>query len=47
MRFPSYARTTTSLLQTARMLAWLVAGIIGLHGCYLLTGVRLGRRYSP
>ena len=44
---PSYARTTTRLLQTARILAWLVAGIIGLHGGYLLAGVRLGRRYAP
>ncbi len=43
---PSYARTTTRLLQTARILSWLVAGIIGLHGCYLLAGARLGRRYS-
>jgi uncharacterized phage infection (PIP) family protein YhgE len=43
---PTYARTTSRLLQTARILAWLVAGIIGLHGCYLLAGVRLGRRYT-
>jgi uncharacterized phage infection (PIP) family protein YhgE len=43
---PAYARTTGQLLETGRLLAWLVAAIVGLHGCYLLTSVRMGRRYS-
>jgi ABC-type transporter Mla subunit MlaD len=43
---PAYAHTTSRLIQTGRMLAWLVAGIVGLHGCYLMLSVRMGRRYS-
>jgi hypothetical protein len=43
---PAYAQTTSRLIQTGRVLAWLVAGIVGLHGCYLMLSVRMGRRYS-
>jgi uncharacterized phage infection (PIP) family protein YhgE len=43
---PEYARATNRLVTTARLLAWLVAAIVALHGCYLLMTVRLGRRYS-
>jgi len=43
---PTYARTTSRFLQTAQILSWLVAGIIGLHGCFLLASARLGRSYS-
>jgi hypothetical protein len=43
---PEYAATTNGLVRTARLLAWLVAAVAGLHGAYLLASVRLGRRYS-
>jgi ABC-type transporter Mla subunit MlaD len=43
---PAYAQTTSQLLQTGRWLAWLVAAIVGLHGCYLMLSVRMGWRYS-
>jgi ABC-type transporter Mla subunit MlaD len=43
---PAYAQTTSRLIETGRVLAWLVAGIVGLHGCYLFLSVRMGRRYS-
>ena len=43
---PAYAQTTSRLVETGRALAWLVAGIVGLHGCYLMLSVRMGRRYS-
>jgi ABC-type transporter Mla subunit MlaD len=43
---PPYAQTTSRLIQTGRLLSWLVAGIVGLHGCYLMLSVRMGRRYS-
>ena len=43
---PVYAHTTSRLIQTGRVLAWLVAGIVGLHGCYLMLSIRMGRRYS-
>jgi ABC-type transporter Mla subunit MlaD len=43
---PAYAQTALRLIQTGRLLAWLVAGIVGLHGCYLILSVRMGRRYS-
>jgi hypothetical protein len=43
---PAYAQTTSRLIQTGRLLAWLVAGIVGLHGCYLMLSVGMGRRYS-
>jgi uncharacterized phage infection (PIP) family protein YhgE len=33
---PEYAQATNGLVQTARLLAWLVAGIVLLHGAYLL-----------
>jgi len=37
---PEYARATNGLVGTARLLAWLVAGIVMLHGAYLLGGVK-------
>lgn len=43
---PVYGQTTSSVLQTGRWLAWLVAAFVGLHGCYLLLGVCMGRRYT-
>jgi hypothetical protein len=43
---PEYARATNGLVGTARLLAWLVAGIVALHGAYLLVRVRLGKGYS-
>lgn len=35
---PAYATSASRLLQTVRWLFWLVAGLVGLHGAYLLGG---------
>jgi DNA repair exonuclease SbcCD ATPase subunit len=43
---PAYALTASGLVKTGRLMAWLVAGIVGLHGCYLVLSARMGRRYS-
>jgi DNA repair ATPase RecN len=43
---PEYARATNGLVGTARLLAWLVAGIVLLHAAYLLVSARLGNGYS-
>jgi len=43
---PAYGQTASRMTQTARLLAWLMAAIVGLHGVYLMASVRLGRRYS-
>jgi uncharacterized phage infection (PIP) family protein YhgE len=43
---PEYARATNGLVRTGRLLAWLVAGIVALHGAYLLAGARLGKGYT-
>jgi hypothetical protein len=43
---PAYEQAARRLLHTGRLLSWLVAAIVGLHGCYLLLSVRMGRRYS-
>jgi hypothetical protein len=43
---PVYAQATTGVLRTCRLLIWLVAAIVGLHGAYLVLSARLGRRYS-
>lgn len=43
---PVYAQTTSRLLLTGRLLAWLAAAVVGLHGCHLLLSARMGRRYS-
>jgi TolA-binding protein len=32
---PGYAQTTGRLFAAGRLLAWLLAGIVGLHGCYV------------
>jgi DNA repair exonuclease SbcCD ATPase subunit len=37
---PEYAQATNNLVGTARLLAWLVAGIVLLHAAYLLVGAR-------
>jgi uncharacterized phage infection (PIP) family protein YhgE len=38
---PAYARTAVRLVQATRLLLWLVAGIVGLHGAYLIVSTRL------
>ena len=38
--------TMARLFQVGRLLAWLVAAIVCLHGTYLLLSARIGRRYS-
>jgi chromosome segregation ATPase len=43
---PVYGTTLSRLLRIGRLLAWLVAGITGLHGVYLMLSARMGRRYS-
>lgn len=43
---PAYGTTMARLFQVGRLLAWLVAAIICLHGTYLLLSARIGRRYS-
>jgi hypothetical protein len=43
---PEYGQLTGRLLLIGRVLAWLVAAIVTLHGGYLLLSVRLGRSYS-
>jgi uncharacterized phage infection (PIP) family protein YhgE len=44
---PVYARTASRLAQATRLLLWLVAAVVGLHGAYLIMSGGLGRRYSP
>jgi uncharacterized phage infection (PIP) family protein YhgE len=43
---PEYARATNRLVDTARLLVWLVSAIVLLHGAYLLASVRLGKGYA-
>jgi uncharacterized phage infection (PIP) family protein YhgE len=43
---PPCAQSTVQLMRTARLLVWLVAGIVGLHGIYLSLSAKLGRSYS-
>ena len=43
---PEYGRATNRLVETARLLVWLVAAIVMLHGVYLLASVRLGKGYA-
>ncbi len=43
---PEYARATNGLVGTARLLAWLVAAIVTLHGAYLLVYLRMGKDWS-
>lgn len=42
---PAYAATANGLVRTGRLLAWLVAALVALHGLYLLGSV--GLRLSP
>jgi hypothetical protein len=44
---PGYERTAARMVQATRLLLWLVAAIVGLHGVYLVASARLGRQYSP
>src|SRR5205823_9264774 len=37
---PVYAKSASSLLQTVRWLIWLVAGVVGLHGVYLVASAK-------
>ena len=43
---PEYARATNRLVDTARLLVWLVSAIVMLHAAYLLVSVRLGKVYA-
>lgn len=43
---PIYQRTAAQMTASGRLLAWLAAAVIGLHGCYLGASIHLGRRYS-
>jgi hypothetical protein len=43
---PHYSKMTIRLLLIGRLLAWLVAAIVGLHGCYLIMSIKMGRRFS-
>jgi methyl-accepting chemotaxis protein len=43
---PPVMESTVNLMWTARLLVWLVAAIVGLHGIYLTLSVRLGQAYS-
>jgi uncharacterized phage infection (PIP) family protein YhgE len=40
---PAYGRTASRLVQATRLLLWLVAGIVGLHGAYLIVSTRTAR----
>jgi ABC-type transporter Mla subunit MlaD len=43
---PEYAHATNRLVETARLLVWLVAAIVLMHAGYLLASVRLGKGYA-
>ena len=43
---PTVADTTSRLMGMGRLLVWLVAAIVALHGTYLVLSARLGRRFS-
>lgn len=43
---PEYAHATNRLVDTARLLVWLVSAIVLLHAGYLLASVRLGKGYA-
>jgi hypothetical protein len=43
---PVYGQTAANVLWTGHLLAWLVAMLVGLHGCYLMLGASMGRRYT-
>jgi methyl-accepting chemotaxis protein len=40
---PGYAQTASRMVAATRLLLWLVASIVGLHGTYLVLGTRLGK----
>jgi uncharacterized phage infection (PIP) family protein YhgE len=43
---PHYAKLAQHLFLAGRILAWLVAAIVGLHGCYVIVSARMGSRFS-
>jgi hypothetical protein len=43
---PAYGELTGRFVEIGRLLAWLVAAGVGLHGIHLVLRVKLGRRYS-
>jgi ABC-type transporter Mla subunit MlaD len=43
---PAYQESTLNVLRTGRLLAWLVAAIVGLHGGYSMLSAGMGKRYS-
>lgn len=43
---PAYEHSTHRVFNAGRLLAWLAAGIVALHGVYLLLSARLGPRFS-
>jgi septation ring formation regulator EzrA len=43
---PPFAQTASRLVQTGRLLVFLVAGIVALHGAYLSLSARLGKQFS-
>jgi ABC-type transporter Mla subunit MlaD len=43
---PAYREATAGLVRMGRLLAWLVAAVVALHGTYLVLSVRLGKPFS-
>ena len=43
---PAYAETAARLLHTGKLLAWLAAAIVGLHGLYLTVSAGFEKRFS-
>lgn len=43
---PAYEETTSNVVRTGRLLAWLAAAVVGLHGAYLTLSVFLGGKYA-
>jgi hypothetical protein len=43
---PAFGDTLARMLQIGKLLAWLLAAVVGLHGAYLLWGTRTALKYS-
>jgi hypothetical protein len=43
---PPCALSANRIVQTGRLLIWLVAAIMALHGAYLTLSARLGKQFS-
>ena len=43
---PTCAQSANRIVQTGRLLIWLVASIMALHGAYLALSARLGKQFS-